>query len=573
VRLRPFRGPHHIYVALSAPLTDPATNWLRPDDADLVRDVLQLTGGNPSEVMLVGHHLWLTCQRGEQDGYRLTPRVLDRVIPHLALLASGGDALLTGAHAIDSLPDDHVRQAVELVALSRLTVRQIAIARILKIHSDRDRRLDWAILTANIGEEAERVLGQLEELEEAGVIQLHDDRERFNVVGGRAAAVLLKYKARARIGADISSLPFGRHFAGVVGIPLARDATLGTLESLDGSDSLGCSAILSLDGAGRLSPRPAVRNLSDSGGIERLVHAELDLTPWSQQCYARIAELLTEDEPAVALVYTAVTDGREQLEYVELWEVPAGLAQEDLGLAWSAVIEEWQPVLAAADLGWAGSEFAVLRGERARQALIVLQQHAATSAVHLLFGRWYKDRDPGDLARARQIADEAIATMRETGLSERELGGELSGMLSRAGFLKSFDDALLDEARTALEDALRTGETDDWVTKWNLGNVAARQWDAERAMLQLDKVAEAITDWRGNAFVLFFVPGRAAADCLLNVTDVGVAALVALERGVMATMHEDSGDLGAIVERCRTSGDPAAAQAADWVDESLAATP
>jgi hypothetical protein len=89
--------------------------------------------------------------------------------------------------------------------------------------------------------------------------------------------------------------------------------------------------VLSRDGAGRLSPRPAVRNLSDSGGIERLVHAEIDLARWSQEKYEQIAALLIEDEPAVALVYTAVTHGREQLEYVELWELPTGITQEDVG--------------------------------------------------------------------------------------------------------------------------------------------------------------------------------------------------------------------------------------------------
>lgn len=60
IGLLPFRGPHHICVALSGPLTEAATKWLRADDTDFLRDVLQLTGGNPYEVMHVGHHLWLT---------------------------------------------------------------------------------------------------------------------------------------------------------------------------------------------------------------------------------------------------------------------------------------------------------------------------------------------------------------------------------------------------------------------------------------------------------------------------------------------------------------------------------
>lgn len=571
VWLRPFRGPHQIFTSLSAPLTGLEREWVDATDAAFLRDVLRLTGGNPYELMLVGHHLWRTCQRGEQEGYALTPRVLDRVIPDLAVLASGGDALLDGAQAIDRLAEEHVGQAVELVSMSRLSVRQIAIARTLKIDSRDADQVDRAILTADIGEETKHVLAELEELQETGVIQLHADRERFNVVGGRPASVLLKYKARARIGAEASSRPFELNFLAAVGRALARDATLRTMEILQGSASLGFSGIMSQDGAGYLSPRPAIRKLAAAGEIGRLVQAEIDLIPWSGSQWERIVELLTEDDPAIALVYTAVTHEREQLEYTELWELPPDVAQEDLARAWSEVTEEWEPVVAAADLNWNGSEFAVLRGETARQALIVLRRYAATSAVLRLFDRWYKDRDEDALARAQQIGDEAVATMRATGMSESELDGELSGMLSRVGFLKSFDDALLDEARTALEEAVHTGEADAWATNWCLANIAARQGDAAGATVQLDIVAEAVTDSPGGAFVLVFVPGRAAADCLVKVTNAGITALLALQRAVVAATGQDDVELGHLVERCRASGDVGALQAAEWVADLIAA--
>ena len=447
VWLHPFRGPHQVFTSLSAPLTDSARNRVEVDDAAFLRDVLRLTGGNPYEVMLVGHHLWLTCERGEQDRYVLTPRVLDSVIPHLALLAAGGDALRDGAEAIDRLAEEHVRQAVELVAMSRLTIRQIAIARILRIDSRDADRVDRAILTADVAEETQRVLAELAELEESGVIQLHADGERFSVVGGQAASVLLKYKARARIGAEASSRPFELNFLFAVGRALARDAAVRTVEALEGTSSLGFTAVMSQAGAGRLSPRPAIRNLSESGELGRLVEAEIDLVSWTTRQYERIAELLGEDDPHIALVYTALTHGREQLEYTELWELPPNISHGDLTRVWSEIAEEWGPVAAASDLNWAGSEFAVLSGETARQALIVLQRFAAGLAVQLLFGRWYKDRDGEALERAHHIGDKAVAAMRATGLSEWELGGELSGMLSRLGFLKSFDDSLLDEAQ------------------------------------------------------------------------------------------------------------------------------
>lgn len=265
-----------------------------------------------------------------------------------------------------------------------------------------------------------------------------------------------------------------------------------------------------------------------------------------------------------------MTYGREELEYTELWELPATVTQEEFAQAWSAVIEEWEPVVAAADLNWNGSEFAVLHGERARQVLVVLQRFAATSAVHKLFDAWYESRDASLLTRAQQIADEAAATMRSTALSEAELGGELSGMLSRAGFLKSLDDQLLPEARTALEDALRTGDADSWVTKWNLANVAARQGDHESALALLRDIDEAVEGWSGHAFILFFARDRGAADSLLRVTDVGVGPLLELQRAIIAAGAGMDADLLEPLESCRISDDAAARAAAAWLDEALA---
>lgn len=276
-------------MSLSAPLTGAAENWVRADDLTFLRDVLRLTGGNPYELMLVAHHLWLTCQRGEQEHYSLTPRVLDRVIPHLALLASGGDALLDGAQAIDRLPEAHVRHAVELAALSRLSTREIAITRALNAAGRDTARVDRSILTADLDREIANVVAELEELEAEGIVQLHEDEAHFHVVGGPAAAVLLKYKARARLGADASNNPFELGFLPTVGPALIRDATKAILDSVAGTTSLGFSVLLSKEGAGGLSPRPAIRNLSLAGGFERLVQAEVDLIPWDDKVFERIA--------------------------------------------------------------------------------------------------------------------------------------------------------------------------------------------------------------------------------------------------------------------------------------------
>ncbi len=574
IRLRPFWGPLQIFTSLSGPLTGTASDWVRGWDVSFLRDVLRLTGGNPYELMLVAHHMWLACEAGDQDRYELTPRVLDRLIPPLALLASAGDALLDGAQAIDRLGDGHVRRAVQLVALSQLTIRQVAIAQILRVDSRDSDHVDERILTADIELETQRVIAELDGLQDAGVVQLHADKERFSIVGGRAASVLLKYKARARIGAEISSQPFEMNFLATVGRALARDATLRVRESFDASSSLGFSMILSEEGAGRLSPRAAIRDLGASGRIGRLVQAEIDLIPSNANMFERIAELLAQDKLTIALVSTALRDDAQELEYTELWELPLETEEETVSDTWSTVIEKWQPLVAAADLSWNGSECAVLNGERARQALIAMHRYAATSAVHKLFERWEEDRDISFLTRATQISEEAVAAMRATGLSERELDGELSGMLSRVGFLKSFDDALLDQARVTTEEAIRIGKADGWVTKWNLTHIAARQGDMSEAREHLKNVVKATADRNGDAkaSVLVFVPGRHAADCMIAISGAGLPELLELQGAVFAAVEGQESELAEIVERCEASKDPAVVSAAGWVAESLITT-
>jgi hypothetical protein len=572
VLLRPFRGQHQIYTALSAPLVGAANEYLRQDNAALLRDILQLTGGNPYEVMVVGYFLWLSCELGEQETYALTPRVLDRVIPALSRSVSEGHALLDGAAAIDQLAEEHVRQAVELVALSRLTVREIVIARLLGVGKSDVRRVNSeGILQADFANEEAKVREELAELEQAGIVQVDPDTGRFRIIGGRPAAVLLKYKARARIGAEATNWPFGLDFLSTIGWALSRDAMLRTLDLLpDGTFSLGVHAVRAQGGGvGRLSPRPAIRGLANSDDIGRLVQAEIDLSPWGDDAYKRIVRLLTVDNPRIALVCTSLIYCGEQFEYMEVWEVPDAVEHIDVTQANSEVAEVWVPVVEAADLKWSGNEDGVLCGKRARKVLIAMQRFAASSAVHPLFRRWQDSRDPEVLARAIRVAEEAVAAMREAGQSDAELDGELSGMLSRLGFMYGFDESRLQEAQELLEEGLRLGRADGWVTNWNLANVLARNGELKAAEEQLSHIAGEIEEWHGQASVLVFAPGRAAEESLIWIEEEGIGPLRDLHLAIWAGVEGD--DLDEMIERCRLCGDAGAEQAAEWISHTLRA--
>jgi hypothetical protein len=160
--------------------------------------------------------------------------------------------------------------------------------------------------------------------------------------------------------------------------------------------------------------------------------------------------------------------------------------------------------------------------------------------------------------------------MRATGLSERELSGELSGMLSRLGFLKSFDDEQLDEAKTATEEAIRIGDADGWVTKWNLAHITARGGDISKAQEHLTSAIAAANDWNSStASILVFVPGRQAADCMIAISPTGLSELLELQAAVFAAVEQDDDQLSEVVGRCEKSDDPAVVCAADWIAKSF----
>jgi hypothetical protein len=160
--------------------------------------------------------------------------------------------------------------------------------------------------------------------------------------------------------------------------------------------------------------------------------------------------------------------------------------------------------------------------------------------------------------------------MRSSGLTDSQLSGELSGMLSRSAFLLSFDDAQLEQALRDLEDALQTGAADTWVTKWNLANVKARLGQLDEAVRIIDDVEDAIATWSGYAIVLLWLPGRPATESLLRITDAGVELLIALQRAVIAAKAGDTQELHRVVPACRQSDDPAVVEAANWADSAMA---
>jgi hypothetical protein len=565
VYLEPFWGPPQILSALRDPLP-PNCEYVKDADFDFILDLLNLTAGNPYELMVVADNLWLSCARGEQDAYALTPRLLDRIVPHLALRTGESDALHDGAQAIDSLSDEKVHLALELASLSRLSVREVAVTRLLKDSSGRrvaDGRSPEDV-TDHLDEEEDRVRSDLEDLEANGVVTLLPDQEGFEIVGGRPAAVLLKYKARGRVGGTRDRF-FGQSFLHLVGQPLVQNLVSKARRAIPDADSLGFTITTSDRGIGSRSTRPALRSLTESGDVTRLVRSEAQVLPWSEEKQNEVTELVASDDARVALVCASVNYGSGELEFMELWTVPKDVSHAKLSEVLSGSIEEIRPLIEATGLSWRGVDSAVVSGAHARRAVAVLRRFISLDAVLNLFGAWREGKDESGLDRAIRTTEEAIEVLRIGEDADEARRSELSASLSRLGFLRSLDEDLLEKAQVAFEEAQRVGDADGWVTDWNLANVLARRGDVDGALIRLDKVASDPDRWSNWATLQFFLPGRPPSESIVDVRKAGIAPLVRLQRAVLC--KDDDGRLAAI-ETARKIDDDGVQAVADWTESA-----
>ena len=218
--LAPFWTLDKIRTCLTAPLDADEVKPLMPaDPTPLLVDILRLTGGNPFEIAVIARHLWMACRMGEQERYELTPRVLERALPDIALYTGAETELVAGARAVQELEPDRIGPALDLLALSRMTIREVAIARLLGVPNETG-TVSERLLTTDLDEEVGRVVEELEELERQGVVVLDGDGG-FAVRGGHAVIVALKYQAQSLLGPEKVEKPFGIPFLPCVGQPLA----------------------------------------------------------------------------------------------------------------------------------------------------------------------------------------------------------------------------------------------------------------------------------------------------------------------------------------------------------------
>jgi hypothetical protein len=193
------------------------------------------------------------------------------------------------------------------------------------------------------------------------------------------------------------------------------------------------------------------------------------------------------------------------------------------------------------------------------------------SALRQIWRQWRSSERTATPDRALDVMDTTVRALKAHRVPDWERGWELSTALSRLGFLLSFYDDRLDDARAALEQARDPGPADGWVTGWNLANVAARTGQFALAGTLLDEVEVQAAN-AAAADLIFFVPGRTAVSCVVGFEAATAPALFALQRTLVAYLAQQASlpELETMIRSCDAAGDVGSA-VATWVADSIIA--
>ncbi len=336
VWLAPFWTPDKILTCLTAPLDPDDVKPLMPSSpTPLILDLLRLTGDNPFEIAVIAQQLWLACRVGEQERYELTPRVLERALHDIALFSGAEAELVAGARAVQQLEPDRIGPALDLLALSNLTIREVAIARLLGVPNAAN-AVSERLLAADVDQEEARVVEELEELESLGVVAL-DDNGGFTVQGGQAAIVALKYHAQSLLGPERVEKPFGIPFLPCVGAPLAEDYARRTVAALPGSRRLASSLAFALSATASSARLRAALDARPFTGLD------VEALSLDDDTGDRMAQLVFEPSLASIIVaHFTLTASDRQLDWIEVWEVPNDAELHDVNQCLSCVLDGWQ---------------------------------------------------------------------------------------------------------------------------------------------------------------------------------------------------------------------------------------
>jgi tetratricopeptide (TPR) repeat protein len=179
IELLPYTSLYQILDAIMKPLVDAEELDFAPTFRTAT-DIQELTEGRPYEVNLVSHFVWEAITQGEQGDFELSETVIHNVLKELE---GGGRKASPTVGKIRNLSVDDVKAIAKLAPFEGLTMRQIALGRLMFDDFDENRLND-------VEHEVREELNHFAALEVVTV-----DHDRFEINGGPEARLYLRYWA------------------------------------------------------------------------------------------------------------------------------------------------------------------------------------------------------------------------------------------------------------------------------------------------------------------------------------------------------------------------------------------
>ena len=276
------------------------------------------------------------------------------------------------------------------------------------------------------------------------------------------------------------------------------------------------------------------------------------------------------DHTIAVINFTVSADG-DELNLIDVWSIPDGVDGHRINQALSAAIDGCRPLIEAAEHTWNGAHHVLYQGQAARDALTMLMPSTAEWVLRERFSAWAAGKREEGPAHVAELSGRIVETLRMQRVPDR---WELSGALSRHGFMLSLCKKRADEALAALEEAIERGPADGWVTSWNIAHVLGRLGEYGRAADTLGAIADAVAKHANRAICSFFLPGQPARHSLVEVTAANAVAVHALQLAVLAQLAGalDRDALDDALADC-AEADPESMKVAKWVLDAFGAAP
>ena len=445
-------GAPAVFEAMARPLEFAEERGMVPD-LDTAQDVYSLTRGHPYEVNLVCHFVWEAIRAGEQDGFRLSTSVIERVLTELE--EKGRHSSSTAISVLAELSSSDYEALARVAPYESMTTRQLALVRLM-LEDFTTERLDEVLGAVD---------ADLQLLRDRGVLRLEADR--FSLLGGSDARLYAKYAAQRAAGLKIR-----------YGASYAQRATFRC------GDKIGEALV------GQAYPDAIVR----AGGVPHELGGTQPAGRWLNQlcdaardgdiptlaAFLRIpvdeATLTNAAKNGLVLFGTLLQIGVNETEHVELLvnepEIAADEAVER-GRVW---VDATAEVRALYDVEVLDHRVHVLPPDLGRD-LLVYHQLVSASRISFLFYRGGMAEQALTTLNATVVEAESVL---DEGAQDPLVRSQFAEALSRLGFMSATLQRF-EEAKDFLDRSADTALEVYWLQEFNRAYVAACLGDLEVA--------------------------------------------------------------------------------------------